>query len=274
MPVLATTNLKNEEIYNMMELSVGHIDDTNVTLNGTVFSISKFAQSFIPAFCCTVYKYQGADINEPYNIYNVSRMEKKQLFMALSRTTKFEYIHLNTSTLNRVYEIRKQPNMEIVNSYLNSDYNNGKIYKIEFEKCDKVYIGSTTGELKPRLMQHLTNNKSPVYQYRSQIPHIKLLFHAPSKGKRELEKVEYEWIADYSEKLGAQLLNKLGIKPKCREVKYQAQMAAIDARTEKLLQEKIEKLGKTLRIKDDVVNKLLYYDGKVDGKRLPKSNNN
>lgn len=59
-------------------------------------------------------------------------MDKKQLYTALSRTTKFEYIHLNTSALNRRYEIRKQPSMEIVNSYFNSDYNNGKIYKIEF----------------------------------------------------------------------------------------------------------------------------------------------
>ena len=79
--------------------------------------------------------------------------------------------------------------------------------------------------------------------------------------------MEFEWIADYSEKLGAQLLNKLGIKPKRQEVKFQAQMVAIDAGTEKMLQDKIQKLGKTLSIKDDVVNKLLYYDGKVDGKR-------
>lgn len=148
-------------------------------------------------------------------------MDKKQLYTALSRTTKFEYIHLNTSALNHVYEIRKQPNMEIVNSYFNSDYNNRKIYMIEFEKWDKVYIGSTTGELKTRLMQHLTNR----------------------------------------------LLNKLDIKLSRKEVKYQAQMAVIDDATEKLLQDKIQKLGKTLRIKDHVVNKLLYYGGKVDGKR-------
>ena len=52
-------------------------------------------------------------------------------------------------------------------------------------------------------MQHLTNDKSPVYQYRTQKRYITLLVNAPSKGKRELEKVEFEWIADYSEKLGA-----------------------------------------------------------------------
>ena len=167
-----------------------------------------------------------------------------------------------------MFMIRKQPNMEIVNSIFNSDYNNGKIYKIEFEKCDKAYIGSTTGELKTRLLQHLTNNKSPVYQYRTQKPHISLLIvNAPSKGKRELEKVEFQWIAEYSEKLGDWLLNKLGIKVSRKEVKYQAQMAAIDDATEKLLQDKIQRLGKTLRIKDDVVNKLLYYDGKSNGKR-------
>lgn len=39
-------------------------------------------------------------------------------------------------------------------------------------------------------------------------------------------------------------------------------MAAIDAGAEKLLQDKITKLRKTLRIKDDMINKLLYIDGK------------
>lgn len=69
-------------------------------------------------------------------------------------------------------------------------------------------------------------------------------------------------VADYGEKLGAQLLNKLDTKPKRQEVNYQAQMAAIDAGAEKLLQDKITKLRKTLRIKDDMINKLLYIDGK------------
>ena len=37
---------------------------------------------------------------------------------------------------------------------------------------------------------------------------------------------------------------------------------------ERSTQDTRDGLGKTLRIKDDVVNKLLYIDGKVDGKRL------
>lgn len=47
------------------EFNVDHIDDVSVIIRGTLFPISNFAQSFIAAFCCTVYKYQGADINEP-----------------------------------------------------------------------------------------------------------------------------------------------------------------------------------------------------------------
>ena len=50
-------------------------------------------------------------------------------------------------------------------------------------------------------------------------------------------------------------------------MKYQAQMATIDAGTEKQVAHKLGRLEKTLVIKDDVVNNLLYYDGKVDGKR-------
>ena len=82
-----------------------------------------------------------------------------------------------------------------------------------------------------------------------------------------MEKEEYEWIYDYSEKLGDRLLNKQGVKPKRPEIKYETQMVAIDAKAEKLLQDEIQKLGKTLRIKDDVTKKLLYYDGTVNGRR-------
>lgn len=125
----------------------------------TVFTIEKPAQSFIPAFCCTVYKYQGVDIDESYNIYNVNRMDKKQLYTALS-TTNYNYIHLNNNSLNNEYVTRERAKMEIVNSYIDGNYNNGKIYKIEFKNCDKVYIGSTTGELQTRLMQHLANSNT------------------------------------------------------------------------------------------------------------------
>lgn len=45
-------------------------------------------------------------------------------------------------------------------------------------------------------------------------------------------------------------------------------MATIDAESEKQIAHKLSRLEKTLAIKDDVVNKLLYYDDEVDGKRF------
>ena len=53
----------------MMEFEVEYIDIQTVTIADTVFPIDKFAQSFIPAIFCTVYKYQGADINDFLLIY-------------------------------------------------------------------------------------------------------------------------------------------------------------------------------------------------------------
>ena len=48
-----------------MEFEIKSIDEQTFMIADTVFAIEKFAQSFIPAFCCTVYKYQGNDIDEP-----------------------------------------------------------------------------------------------------------------------------------------------------------------------------------------------------------------
>ena len=103
MPVLATTNIKDKEIFNTMEFTIEDIKDDRINerrvtktflINDIWFDMKEFSESFIPSFCVTVYKYQGADINEPYNIYDVNRMDKKQLYTALSRTTKLDYIHL------------------------------------------------------------------------------------------------------------------------------------------------------------------------------------
>ena len=61
-------------------------------------SVSEFRESFAPAFCVTVYKYQGGTISTPYNIYDVEKMDKKQLYTALSRTTLLN--HIDTTQLN------------------------------------------------------------------------------------------------------------------------------------------------------------------------------
>ena len=65
MPVLATQNIKNEEIFNCMEFKIDEISDDEFKINNKWFDRKTFADVFIPAFCTTVYKFQGMDINQP-----------------------------------------------------------------------------------------------------------------------------------------------------------------------------------------------------------------
>ena len=80
MPVLATTNIKDKHIFNTMEFKIEDIKENRFKINNEWFDKNTFAASFIPSFCVTVYKYQGADIDEHYNVYDVDKMDKKQLY--------------------------------------------------------------------------------------------------------------------------------------------------------------------------------------------------
>ena len=75
MPVLATQNLKDREIYNTMEFMIEEINNNRFKVNNQWFDEKDFPESFIPSFCVTVYKYQGTDIDENYNVYDVNRMD-------------------------------------------------------------------------------------------------------------------------------------------------------------------------------------------------------
>ena len=183
MPILATDNIKDKEIFNTMEFVIEDIRDNKYKVNNEWFELNTFRQCFVPSFCVTVYKYQGTDINEPYNIYDVNRMDKKQLYTALSPATKFEYLHINNKELNNKYFNRKQPKIELVNSRLNSLYRNGKIYKVTFDN-EMIYVGSTCEELETRLKWHLSNNKSQVFKHKDKNPNIGLIINAPSNDKK------------------------------------------------------------------------------------------
>ena len=54
----------------------------------------------------TAHKYQGNEVKEPFNIWELSFMSKELMYTSLSRTTKFEDIHLDYTT--RVFISEKQ----------------------------------------------------------------------------------------------------------------------------------------------------------------------
>ena len=102
-----------------------------------------------------------------------------------------------------------------------------------------------------------------MYKNRKYIPKIELLVKALSKDRKTLEKVENEYTYEYATKYGDKLLNiKSNPNLKSKEVKFKVSME-----NETQLRERLAKLGITLKIKGDPVNKCFYYGGVVDGKR-------
>ena len=260
MPVIATENIKEHKIFNTMEFLVEDITEDSFWISGQEFDLKTFSQCFVPSFCITVHKCQGADINEHYNIYDVNRMDKKLLYTALSRTTKFKYIHLHNKDLMNEYKIRKMPCLELTNAKFNSLYSEGKIYKVLVD--DKVYIGSTCEDLATRLNRHLKDPKSQIYKYRKKKPVIELIIKAPTNDKKSLEKIENAYIQDYAEKCGELLLNVKANPLKPKKVEFKVQIE-----NQKQLEERIAKLDDKIKIKDNENDKFLYFDNIILGKR-------
>ena len=166
-------------------------------------------------------------------------MDKKQLYTALSRTTKCEHIRVNNKELNNKYFDRKKPVLELTNCKFNSLYKNGKIYKVTFS--DKsVYVGSICEDLQTRLKYHLSNNKSQVFKNKNKHPKLELIVSVPSKNKKGLENVEIGYIEEYADIYGQKLLNiRCNPKRKAKKIEYK-----VEIENETQLKERIAKLEK------------------------------
>ena len=260
MPVIATDNIKDKEIFNTMEFVIERVSEDTIEIDGQEFDLKTFSQCFIPSFCVTVHKCQGADINEPYNIYDVEKMDKKLLYTALSRTTKYKYVHLDNEKLKNEYKIRSMPPLELTNAKFNSLYSEGKIYKILVD--DKVYIGSTCEDLATRLSRHLKDNKSQIYKYRKKKPTIELLIKAPTNDKKSLEKIENAYIQDYAVKYGELLLNVKANPLKPKKIQFK-----VEIEKQSQLEERIAKLDNKIKIRNNENDKFFYFDNIILGKR-------
>ena len=80
---VATTNIKDKDIYNTMEFTIEDIQNNNCEsnkrqdnkkfmINKEWFDIKEFSESFIRSFCVTVYKYQGEQISMSHTIFMMS----------------------------------------------------------------------------------------------------------------------------------------------------------------------------------------------------------
>lgn len=115
---------------------------------------------------------------------------------------------MNNKEINNRYIVRKQPDLELVNTRFNSLYQRGQIYEVTFDRSGKIYVSSTCDKLEERLKQHVSNKKSAVYKYRTMGPQFRLIVKASSECKKSLEKVKNTHIEYYAEKYGERLINK------------------------------------------------------------------
>ena len=256
MPVIATQNMKKRNMFDMMEFKIESINENNegnleFVIYDELFSLNVFRESFLPNFCNTVYKYQGSKIDEHYNIFDTHKME-------------LEYIHLDHKKICKRYREREQDNMITINSYFNSDYQNGKIYEVTFELNPNYYVGSTTQLLESQLHEHCNNPKSAIYKYRDDKPKIRLIRNCPCQDKKTLEKTEYSYINEYKQKYGEFLIN---IKVVKKVTKKMSQFK-VEMENQKQFEDRLQKLGYKFRIRDDTIRSFLEIDACVDGKRI------
>ena len=180
------------------------------------------------------------------------------MYTALSRTTKLEYIRIDKPA--RYYCKPKEYPSVVVNSYFNDDYHNGQVYKISFELIDKLYVGCSIRNLQQWLDEHINDKKSPVFKYRNMKPTIRPIICCPCKDRKEINKVEAEHTHHYAITYGDRLLNKQHVSklqpvPKIHHAEIE--------NDQKLWQRVRDKFGDKIEIKDDPMNKLLYYDDKI-----------
>ena len=264
MPVICTQNMKPRNMFNMMEFTIDEIYEDEFTVNGETFDKNEFRSSFLPNFCNTVYKYQGGKIDEHYNIWDTNRMDVKEMYTCLSRTTKLEYIHLDNKKICRRYKEREQADMVIINSYFNDDYQNGKIYQVTFEKKDKIYVDCTTQLLEERLQEHKTIKSNAPYKYRDDNPKIQLITFCPCKDKKTLEKIENSYINEHKQKYGDRLINIKGVK----QVKEKKNEFKVEMENQKQLEERLKQLGVKLRIRDNTVGNYLKIKAVINKKYI------
>ena len=154
--------------------------------------------------------------------------------------------------------------MSILNLGIDTEYQNGKIYEVTFEKNDKIYVGCTTQLLEDRLDEHKLNQKSAIYKYRYDNPKIDLICQCPCKDKKTLEKIENSYINEYKQKYGDELLNIKGVK----KIKPKTAQFKVELETQKQLEQRLEQLDRKLKIKDDTNRSYLEIDARVDEKRV------
>jgi len=131
----------NSQVFTVTEIKEGTIilnNNTNAALASISIDFVNFMKYFEMSYANTVYRWQGKSINQPFTILDT--LTKREAYVALSRSTKYEYINLHSSfNISDSTEKRK----EIINisdkCFIGYIYiKNNKIYKHTAEIGSKI----------------------------------------------------------------------------------------------------------------------------------------
>lgn len=170
---------------------------------------------FVPAFCVTVYKYQGSKIDQNMNIYDVDKMNKNEIYTAISRCTHIKYVHLKYA--DKTFRPAKE---NILSSEVPLDSTvSAQIYRIFSDEKKLEYVGLTFKSLKERLQWHKENftNKDmkPLLEAKDcKIERIAIWLSPKSDAEDYMRKVEAGFIFEYASKGLLKLLNKQKVPKK------------------------------------------------------------
>jgi ATP-dependent exoDNAse (exonuclease V) alpha subunit len=100
MPVIAKVNNSKLNIINNERYTITNVDIINKELtivndrNTITIEANDFQKLFRVCYACTTHSCQGMSIDKPYVIHEWDRMNQKLKYVALSRSTKHEYINI------------------------------------------------------------------------------------------------------------------------------------------------------------------------------------
>ena len=172
-----------KRFYNSEDFTVKSFDDKYMVLindcdNAEIKIELKFTNYFKPMYAMTVHKAQGMTINRPYSIYEYKRMQHDMLYVALTRTSKQEYVNFCEVDLLKPYV--------------------GYIYR--YSHNGKSYIGSTV-DLKARKEAHKTNTTNKfgraIQRYGYKQFKFEILERIQFSDVSELHDVENQYIIKY-----------------------------------------------------------------------------
>lgn len=152
MEIICERNYYKEKVYNGQFFTC-----QDVIGDKTIIPKGKFLKKhFRPAYCVTVYKYQGKTITEDFNIYDAHKMSFNEFYTAISRAKSASQIHFDGEKISNEVIFRKNKPWKKISELEPRKSEQGSIYLMWNDKLKIYYIGSTMRSTDERVQEHFT----------------------------------------------------------------------------------------------------------------------